>query len=131
MGDRGLAKAPALRRASERALAEAGLDIADIDVFEIDGMTLYDEAIAMEAIGLAPAGQGMRVLAENACCNPSGGSCAGYGVPAMGLARIVEATLQLRGAAGAVQQDQPRTALASGLSVTAAQTHTVVVLEAV
>ena len=130
MGDRGLASAPALRRASERALAEAGLDVADIGVFEIDGMTLYDEAIGLEAIGLAPAGQGMAVLAEDARCNPSGGSCAGYGVPAMGLARIVEATLQLRGAAGAVQQGAPRTALASGLSVTAAQAHTAIVLEA-
>ncbi|MBA2935278.1 hypothetical protein HZF05_14415 [Sphingomonas sp. CGMCC 1.13654] len=130
LGDRGLAQAPALRRAAERALAEAKLDVGDIDLFEIDGMTLYDEAIALEAIGLAPKGQGMRALAENPRCNPSGGSAAGYGVPAMGLARIVEATLQLQGRAGTIQQGKPRTALASGLSVTAAQTHTVIILEA-
>jgi acetyl-CoA C-acetyltransferase len=129
-GDRVLAEAPALHRASERALAEAGLAVGDISLFEIDGMTLYDEAIALEAIGLAPKGQGMRVLAEDARCNPSGGSAAGYAAPAMGLARIVEATLQLRGTAGAVQLGGPRTALASGLSVTAAQAHTAVVLEA-
>lgn len=130
LGDRGIGQAPALRRAAERALAEAKMDVTDIDLFEIDGMTLYDEAIALEAIGLAPKGQGMRVLAEDARCNPSGGSAAGYSVPAMGLARVVEATLQLRGTAGAVQSGKPRTALASGLSVTAAQAHTVVVLEA-
>jgi hypothetical protein len=52
-------------------------------------------------------------------------------VPAMGLARIAEAVLQLRGSAGPIQQGNPRIALASGLSVTAAQTQTVVVLEAV
>lgn len=129
-GDRGVAKAPALQRATERALAEAQIDIGAIDLFEIDGMTLYDEAIALEAIGLAAPGEGMRVLAEDARCNPSGGSMAGYAVPAMGLARIVEATLQLRGKAGPVQQRIPRTAMASGLSVTAAQTQTVIVLEA-
>lgn len=55
---------------------------------------------------------------------------AGYCMPAMGLARIVEATLQLRGTAGAVQQGTPRTAFASGASVTAAQTQTAVILEA-
>jgi hypothetical protein len=130
-GDRGLAKAPALRRAGERALSEAQISVDSIDLFEMDGMTLYDEAIALEAIGAAAAGQGMRKLATDARCNPSGGSMAGYGVPAMGLARIVEATLQLRGDAGPIQQARPRTALASGLSVTAAQTQTVVILEAV
>ena len=130
-GDRGLAKAPALQRAAQSALAEAQIGIEAIDLFEMDGMTLYDEAIALEAIGLAKPGEGMRVLAQDERCNPSGGSMAGYAAPAMGLARIVEATLQLRGTAGAVQQGKPRTALASGLSVTAAQTQTVVVLEAV
>lgn len=129
-GDRGVAQAPALRRATERALGEARIGIDAIDLFEMDGMTLYDDAIALEAIGLAQPGDGMRVLARDARCNPSGGSMAGYGVPAMGLARIVEATLQLRGTAGPIQQGKPRTALASGLSVTAAQTQTVVVLEA-
>jgi acetyl-CoA C-acetyltransferase len=131
LGDRDIAKAPALRRATERALEEAGIGIDTIDLFEMDGMTLYDEAIALEAIGLAKPGEGMTLLAQDARCNPSGGSMAGYGVPAMGLARIAEAVLQLRGSAGPIQQGNPRIALASGLSVTAAQTQTVVVLEAV
>ncbi|MDP3676628.1 MAG: hypothetical protein Q8R44_16265 [Novosphingobium sp.] len=130
LGDRGVAKAPALKRAAQRALSEAQIGVDEIELFEIDGMTLYDEAIALEAIGLAATGEGMRSLAHDPRCNPSGGSMAGYGVPAMGLARIVEATLQLRGAAGPVQQGRPRTAMASGQSVTAAQTQTVVVLEA-
>lgn len=128
-GDRGVAKAPALRQAAERALDEAEISVGSIDLFEMDGMTLYDEAIALEAIGLAAPGEGMRVLAQDARCNPSGGSMAGYGVPAMGLARIVEATFQLRGTAGPIQQGTPRTALTSGVSVTAAQTQAVVVLE--
>lgn len=130
-GDRVLAEAPALARAASRALIDGRIGIGEIDLFEVDGLTLYDEAVALEAIGLAPRGQGMRMLAENPRCNPSGGSAAGYCAPAMGLARIVEATLQLRGKAGANQQGRPRTALASGSSVMAAQTQTVIVLEAV
>jgi acetyl-CoA C-acetyltransferase len=129
-GDRELASAAPLRRAAERALADAGVEVGDVDLFELDGLTLYDEAIALEAIGHAAGGQGMRALAEDARCNPSGGGAAGYCAPAMGLARIVEAVLQLRGQAGAVQQGKPRIALASGSSVTAGQTQTVIVLEA-
>jgi hypothetical protein len=130
-GERVLAEAPALQRATERALAEAKLEVGDIDVFELDGMTLYDEAIAMEAVGLAPKGEGLRFMAEDGRCNPSGGSAAGYCAPVMGLARLVEATFQLQGRAGEIQQGKPRTALVSGSSIMAAQTQTVVVLEAV
>lgn len=130
-GERVLAEAPALRRATERALAEAKIGVESVDLFELDGLTLYDEAIALEAVGHAAKGEGMRVLAEDARCNPSGGSAAGYCAPAMGLARLVEAVLQLKGQAGPVQQGAPRIAMASGSSVMAAQTQTVVVLEAV
>ena len=111
------------------ALAEAGCRVEDIDVFELDGMTLYDEGLSLEAIGIAKTGEGLRALAQDARCNPSGGSAAGYCAPAMGLTRIVEAVLQLRGDAGANQVPRARRALASGSSLVAAQTQTVVVLE--
>lgn len=130
-GDRALAEAVPLREASERALREAAIDVTDIDVIEVDGLTLYDEGIALEAIGRAPSGQGLEQLATDASCNPSGGGAAGYCAPAMGLVRIVEATLQLQRRAGAIQQGSPRTALASGSSILAGQTQTVVILEAV
>jgi hypothetical protein len=48
----------------------------------------------------------------------------------MGLLRIAEAILQLRGQAGPIQLDGVRTALASGSSTVAGQTQTVIVLEA-
>jgi acetyl-CoA acyltransferase len=69
-------------------------------------------------------------LANDPRCNPSGGGGAGYCAPAMGLARVVEAVLQLQGRAGAVQIPGARRALATGSSVVAAQTHTAIVLEA-
>lgn len=130
IGDRDLCALPSARRASELALAEAGLSLYDLDVIELDGLTSFDEAIALEAIGLALRGQGLAVLADDARINASGGSAAGYCAPAMGLARIVEATLHLQGRAGAVQRAGARRALAMGSSLVAAQTHTAIVLEA-
>jgi len=130
LGDRKLARAPAVQQAAARAFAEAKVGPHDIDVFEVDGMTLYDEAIAFEAMGLAEPGQGMKTLAEDGRCNPSGGGAAGYCAPAMGLTRIVEATLQLRGTAGPIQVPKPRLALATGSSIVAGQAQSAVVLEA-
>ncbi len=122
---------PALQMAAERALHEAGIKAADLDLVEIDGLSLFDEAIGMEAIGLAAKGGGMNYVATDPRCNPSGGGSSGYCAPAMGLARIVEATLQLQGRAGAIQIAGARRAMATGCSILAAQTQTAVVLEAV
>lgn len=121
-GDRDLATFPGLALAVQRALP-AGLTTDEIGVAELDGLTLFDEAIAVEASGLAPPGQGLRALAIDERINRSGGSAAGYCAPAMGLARIAEATRQL-------QARSPCVALATGSSTVAAQTHTAVVLEA-
>jgi len=130
LGDRDLVAMPALSGAVGKALAEAGIDAQDLDVLEIDGLTGVDEALALEAIGLAESGDGFRRAASTAGFNPSGGSAAGYCAPAMGLARVAEATLQLRGQAGPAQVDGARLALATGSSTTASQTQTAVVLEA-
>jgi acetyl-CoA C-acetyltransferase len=130
VGDRDLVGMPALVDAVGKALADAGVSLADVDMFELDAMTGFDEALAVEALGLTSAGTGFTYLAEQEAFNPSGGSAAGYCAPAMGLARVVEATLQLRGAAGAVQVGTPRRALATGSSTVASQTHTAIVLEA-
>jgi len=130
IGDRRLGELPGLRDAAGKALGEAGLAVAALDLVELDGLSLFDEAIGMEAIGLAAKGKGLNSLANDARCNPSGGGGGGYCAPAMGLARIAEAVLQLQGRAGAVQVAGARKALATGSSVVAGQTHTAVVLEA-
>jgi hypothetical protein len=130
IGDRDLVAMPALADAVGKALAEAGCGVGDLDLVELDVQTAFDEALAVEAIGLAAPGTGFDYVAGTPGFNPSGGSAAGYCAPAMGLTRIVEAVLQLRGAAGAVQQGSPRRVLATGSSTIAAQTHTAIVLEA-
>jgi acetyl-CoA acetyltransferase len=130
IGNRQLKEMPSLNQAASKALQEAGLKPSQLDLIELDGLSLFDEAIGLEAIGLAARGAGMTQLASDPRCNPSGGGAAGYCAPAMGLVRIVEAALQLRGTAGAIQIAGARKALATGCSIVAAQTHTAVVLEA-
>ena len=129
-GDRPLRSIRSLSQAADRALTEAGIPGTAVDVAEVDGLTLVDEALGLEAVGLARAGEGMLRLADDPRANPSGGGASGYSRPAMGLLRIAEAVLQLRGQAGPVQLDGVRTALASGSSTVAGQTQTVIVLEA-
>ncbi|MFC4006973.1 hypothetical protein ACFOY2_07065 [Nonomuraea purpurea] len=120
-GDRDPRAITSLRQAAGRALEEAGLDAGAMDLAEIDGLTLIEEAMGLEAAGLAPPGQGLAHLADDPRCNPSGGGAAGYCPPSMGLARIVEAVTRLSGG---------RRALATGSSTVAGQTQTAIVLEA-
>ncbi len=120
LGDRDLLGLPALRVASAGALDMARAKVGDIDVLELDGLTLFDDALAAEAVGAAERGTGMKFLAEGNRVNRDGGSAAGYGAPAMGLVRLGAAYAQLRGSAG-------RMALISGGSTVAAQTQAAVV----
>jgi acetyl-CoA C-acetyltransferase len=138
LGDRDLTGLTALRAASGQALAAAGVEVAGVGVLELDGLTLFDEALAAEAVGAAARGDGMHVLASSARVNADGGYAAGYCAPAMGLVRIARAADRLR--ADRLPADRPRAdrlgdagparlALATGASVVAAQVQAAVVLE--
>lgn len=129
-GDRALRVVRSLHEAADRAFADAGISADGLDVAEIDGLTLIDEALGFEAVGMAAEGDGLRMLAEDARANPSGGGASGYSRPAMGLTRVVEAILQLRGTAGTIQVPDARTALATGSSTVAGQTQTAIILAA-
>ena len=84
-------------------------------------MLTVDDALAVEAVGAAPRGQGMHAMANGLGVNIGGGSSAGYCAPAMGLVRIISAYRRLIGDGGAV-------ALATGSSVVASQNQAAVVL---
>jgi acetyl-CoA C-acetyltransferase len=133
LGDRDLTGLPALRAASGQALTAAGVDVARVGVLELDGLTLFDEALAAEAVGAAAPGDGMSMLASSARVNAGGGYAAGYCAPAMGLVRIARAADRLR--ADRLRADRmqdataTRLALATGASVVAAQVQAAVVLE--
>lgn len=121
VGDRDWLGRPALRTAVDLALEDAQCSRADIDLFEIDGMTLADEVLALEAIGLAEPGDGFGLYGRSDRINQSGGSAAGWCYPAMGLVRFTECWLRL-GAGG-------KRGLAVGASPIGNQTQTAVVLE--
>jgi acetyl-CoA C-acetyltransferase len=128
LGDRDLVGLPALRVAAQRAYASSGRGPGDLDVVEVDGLTLFDEALAAEAVGIAAPGEGMSALARDQRINAAGGSAAGYCAPVMGLARAVCAAERLR--ARRPTGSERTLALATGSSTVAAQTQTAIVLEA-
>jgi acetyl-CoA acetyltransferase len=115
-----------------QAARQAGAIGRAFDLYELDGATLGDEAMAIEAVGAAPAGGGFDAIARDPRFNPSGGSAAGWAFPANGLRRFAEANLQMRGDAGGVQlRQRPRSALVSGVSPVGGQVVTAMVLEAI
>ena len=130
VGERDLLAMPALRAAAAMASAAAGIRWDGVDLYELDGMTLSDEVLSLEALGLCTPGDGFTAYAASDRINRSGGAGAGWCYPAMGLARFVEAYLQLTRKAGAVQYAPPaRTALATGMAPIGGQTQTAVILE--
>lgn len=101
----------AVRLASEKAFAMAGLTPADIQVAELhDAFTILEIAESEEA-GFFPKGQGHLALERGETkiggrlpINPSGGLKArGHPVGNTGVSQLVELVLQLRGEAGDYQ----------------------------
>jgi glutathione S-transferase len=126
LGDRDLVQMRALRQAVDRTQASGS-----IDVYQLSGATLPDEAIGIEALGLAAPGEGFAAYAIRPEINPSGGGESGWCFPTSGLLNVVEAYLQLKGAAGAAQLPGRLTrALATGVSPMGGQAAHAVILEA-
>jgi len=137
LGDRELAESPALKKASGKAFHMAGIQdpLKEIDVVELYDAFSYMEPLWLEGMGFCDAGKGGRLLSEGVTAmdgpmpvNPSGGVLSAHALLAAGLARIVEATLQLRGEAGDRQVTGARTALAHGINGPCGQSHCVWIL---
>jgi acetyl-CoA C-acetyltransferase len=141
LGSKDLSEMPSLVAAAQRAYSMAGIKrpLEELDVAEIHEPTSYHELMAYEALGLAAAGQGARLIDEGATerggklpVNMSGGALSTNLLGASGLARAAEATLQLRGEAHGRQVAGAKLALAHGFSSltgAASPTNCVVVLE--
>ena len=122
---------PALAEAAKACSKTAGADLATLDVYQCAGATLVDEAVSLEALGLAGPGDAFSVYASDERINPSGGGAGGWCFPANGLVNLVEAFFQLAGTAGGVQLGgQPKRALATGLSPMGGQVAHCAILEA-
>jgi len=98
-------------RAWQQALAAAGCTVNDLSLAEVHDCFTIAELLTYEAMGLAPAGQGARVLEDGTVyaggrlpINPSGGLKAkGHPIGATGVSMHVMAAMQLCGEAGAMQ----------------------------
>jgi acetyl-CoA C-acetyltransferase len=95
----------------QRALAQAGIALKDLSFAEVHDCFTIAELIEYEAMGLAPEGQGARVIAEGVTAkdgalpiNPSGGLKAkGHPIGATGVSMHALTAMQLTGTAGDMQ----------------------------
>ena len=95
----------------KRALAQAGLGLTDLSFAEVHDCFTIAELIEYEAMGLAPEGQGARVIADGITAkdgklpiNPSGGlKSKGHPIGATGVSMHALAAMQLTGTAGDMQ----------------------------
>ena len=106
-------------RTAARAFAEAGLAVEDVDVFEVHDAFTIGEILTLEAIGVAPRGEGAALapsghtrLGGPQPVNPSGGLLSrGHPLGSTGLAQTAELVWQLRSEAGERQVNGARIAL--------------------
>jgi len=99
------------RGAWHASLAEAGVTLDDLDMVETHDCFTIAELLEYEAMGLAPRGQGGRVIREGLTTregrlpvNPSGGlKSRGHPLGATGVSQHVMAAMQLADDAGTMQ----------------------------
>lgn len=99
-----------------RGLNDAGVSLADLHFVETHDCFTIAELLEYEAMGLAPHGQGARVILDGVTrkdgklpVNPSGGlKSRGHPIGATGVSQHVMAAMQLSGQAGAMQIEGAR-----------------------
>jgi acetyl-CoA C-acetyltransferase len=119
-------------RSIGQALRSAGLSIADIDFAEVHDCFTIAELLVYEAMGLAPKGQGARVLDDGTVMrggalpvNLSGGLKAkGHPVGATGVSMHAISYRQLTGQAGDMQLEQPEFGLVFNMGGAAVANYT-------
>jgi len=137
LGDRDLARSPALVGAAGKAYAMAGIadPLKQLDVAEVSDVFSYMELMWYEGLGFCPEGGGGGLIDSGATemggdlpVNPSGGCLSANPVLVAGLARLIECVLQVRGEADARQVQGCSTALAHGIDGPCGQSHCVMVI---
>ena len=137
IGYRDLAKPRALTEAAKRAYKMAGVKdpLKEIDIAEIYDAYSYMELLWYEGLGFAPEGEGKNLIRSGFTgmdgelpVNASGGVLSAHPVLVAGLARLIEATLQVRGEAGKRQVKGVKKALAHGINGPCGQAHCVMIV---
>ncbi len=137
LGDRDLSDANALTDASQRAFDMAGIEkpFKEIDVVELYDQFSFQELLFLEAMGFCQRGEAKTLLQEGVTSmsgalpvNPSGGCLGAHPVLVAGMARLIEAVLQVRGEAGQRQVPGVKNALAHGVNGPCGQSHCVFIV---
>lgn len=129
---------PSMRIAARIAYGQAGITSpsTQTDFAEVEDRASVYQLIALEELGLAPEWGAYKALESGDFApagaypvNPSGGSLAmGWALEATGLARLLEAVLQLRGEAGPHQLEGVQRAIVASWRGPPTTTSSVVVL---
>lgn len=109
----------AVRLSFDKAIAQAGITRDDLDLFELHDAFTIISTLTLEAAGFAARGEGWRIAADQKIglsadlpLSTFGGlKSRGNPVGATGIYQAVEATLQLRSAAGSNQVPEARVAM--------------------
>ncbi|MEW6553084.1 MAG: thiolase family protein [Actinomycetota bacterium] len=126
-----------LKLAAEACYKQAGIDdpASQIDLAEVHEYFAHEELMAYEALGFCEPLKGGDFFASGATAldgklpvNASGGASGANVACVAGLARIVEAAMQIRGDAGKHQVKGVKTAVAHGQTGICAQENIVYVL---
>jgi len=137
LGYRDLSRSPALAEASAKAYKAAGVKnpLKDLDVAEVYDAYSYMEPMWYEGMGFAKEGNGKDLIRSGATemggelpVNPSGGVLSAHPVLVAGMARLIEAVLQVRGEAQKRQVKGAKTALAHGINGPCGQAHCVFIV---
>ncbi len=130
-----LAELGSLERAAKACYAMAGIGPSDVQLAEVHENFAHEELMAYEALGFCGAGEGGAFFDSGATAisgklpvNASGGGLSGNAVCATGLARVIEAAMQIRGEAGDHQVAGIKTAVATGQTGIGAQENVVFAL---
>ena len=138
LGWRDLADCDSLATAAQKAYKMAGVNepLKEFDVAEVSEHYAYQELLWSEGLGLCGKGEGGKLIDSGKTemggeipVNPSGGVLSGLPIGVVGMQRVAECALQLRGDAGARQVDGAKKAVAQGHDGPAGQLQCVITLE--
>ena len=135
LGDKDLTSNFALKKAARKAYGMAGISDPkkEFDLAEINDTYAYQLPMWAEGLGLADEAQGSKWIDSGSMdtqnINLSGGMLNGNPIMLGGMARTLEAVLQLKGEAGERQVEGAKKAVAHGTTGAAGQHHAVLVLE--
>lgn len=127
LSERAPGRLEAAEVAAQSAIRRSGRrDASSFDLAEVSGVSAAEEAMTVEALGLAPRGKAASAYDGPVDINPSGGALPADPIMATGLVRLHEAVGRL---SGKVEGSSATSALVHGAGGIGSQTHSVFTLE--